>query len=199
MIYIHCEKGERIWFSVAFDERLRSLSTGFSTKNRAEALGFIIGHLPFGVPFTENLKRNHLDFARESLDALEVTFNGRDVARKFSLPLNLQAFTRKVLDVVSRIPRGYVTAYGEIAKVISESNAARTVARSVAANPFLLLIPCHRVVKSNFELGGYGLGENVKRTLLKREANRDLLDMIILYYNGRKLRLNSTWKILHKR
>jgi len=155
-------------------------------------------YLPFDVAFTENLERNHLDFAREILDGLEATFNGKGVAWKCSLPLNLPAFTREVLSVVSRIPRGYVTAYGEIAKAISESNAARAVARAVASNPFPLLIPCHRVVKSNLELGGYGLGENVKRTLLKREANRDLLDTIIFYYKGRKLRLNSTWKILQK-
>jgi O-6-methylguanine DNA methyltransferase len=155
-------------------------------------------YLPFDVPFTEDLERNHLDFAREILDALEATFNGRGVAWKFSLPPNLPAFTREVLSVVSRIPRGYVTTYGEIAKAISESNAARAVARAVASNPFLLLIPCHRVVKSNLEVGGYVLGENMKRTLLKREANRDLLDRIIFYYKGRKLRLNSTWKIWHK-
>jgi len=199
LIFIRCEERERIWFSVAFDERLRLLSTGFSTKNRAEALGVIMRHIPFGVPFTEDLKRKHLDFAQAVLDVLEATFNGRGMAWKFSLPLTLPAFTREVLNVVSRIPRGYVTAYGEIAKVISESNVARAVARVIALNPFLLLIPCHRVVKSNLELGGYVLGENVKRTLLNREANRDWLDGVIFYYNGRKLRLNSTWKILHKR
>lgn len=198
MILIRCEERGRIWFSVAFDERLMLLSTGFSTKNRAEALGFIMRYLPFGVAFTEDLEREHLDFAREVLDVLEATFNGRGTAWKFPLPLTLPAFTREVLGVVSRIPRGYVTAYGEIAKVISESSAARAVAKAVASNPFPLLIPCHRVVKANLELGGYVLGGGVKRKLLKREAHRDWPDSIVFYYNGQKLRLTSTWKILHK-
>ena len=156
-------------------------------------------HLPFGVPFTEDLKRKHLDFAQEGLDALEAAFNGRGAAWKGPPPPTLPAFTQKVLSVVSRIPRGYVTAYGEIAKIINKGYATRAVARAVTSNPFLLLIPCHRVVKSNLELGGYVLGEDVKRALLKREANRDLLDSIIFYYNDRKLTLDSAWKILHKR
>lgn len=198
MIFVRCEERRGIWFSVAFDEQLRLLSTGFSTKNRSEALKRITRHLPFEMALTEKLEINCLNFAREVLDGLEATFNGRGATWKIPLPLTIPAFTREVLGVVSRIPRGYVTAYGELAKGVSKSNAARAVANAVASNPLVLLIPCHRVVKSNLELGGYGFGEEMKRTLLKREANRDWPDSINIYHKGRRMGLTSAWKILHK-
>lgn len=95
-------------------------------------------------------------------------------------------FQRKVLDAEYRIPRGWVSTYGRIAKHIGSTNAARAVGRTLATNPFPIVIPCHRAVRSNGELGGYQGGEEMKRRLLKMEgilftaSGRVLLDKV--YY-----------------
>lgn len=81
-------------------------------------------------------------------------------------------FQRKVLHAEYRIPRGWVSTYGRIAKHIGSTDAARAVGRALATNPFPLVIPCHRAVRSNGELGGYQGGEEMKKRLLKMEGIR---------------------------
>jgi len=72
-----------------------------------------------------------------------------------------------VLKCVWQIPVGYLTSYGAVAKTCGGS--PRAVGRVMATNPFPLLIPCHRVVTSDFSLGGYGGGIKVKLEILRRE------------------------------
>jgi len=79
-------------------------------------------------------------------------------------------FQQKVLRVISAIPRGEVRTYQFIAKQIGNPKAARAVARALATNPFPLIIPCHRVIRSDGKLGGYQGGIKMKRTLLKAEG-----------------------------
>jgi methylated-DNA-[protein]-cysteine S-methyltransferase len=95
-------------------------------------------------------------------------------------------FQRKVLYAEYRIPRGWISTCGRIAKHIGNTEAARAVGKALATNPFPIVIPCHRAVRSNGELGGYQGGEAMKRRLLKMEgirftdSGRVLLDKI--YY-----------------
>ncbi len=80
-------------------------------------------------------------------------------------------FQDTVLNLVKRIPAGKVTTYGEIAREITGSvRAARAVARAVARNPYPIAIPCHRVVRSDGDVGGYSLGVEKKIKLLKAEG-----------------------------
>lgn len=78
-------------------------------------------------------------------------------------------FDLKVLQLVSKIPRGEVKTYKEVAESL-ESRAWRAVGSAMARNPFPLVIPCHRVVKSDLNLGNYGGGVEMKRELLKKEG-----------------------------
>ncbi|UCC59109.1 MAG: MGMT family protein [Candidatus Bathyarchaeum sp.] len=80
---------------------------------------------------------------------------------------HLSSYTRKVLDCTRLVPVGYVTTYGAVAKVAG--GIARSVGRVEASNPFPLLVPCHRVVRSDLSIGGYGYGMQVKLGLLRRE------------------------------
>jgi len=87
------------------------------------------------------------------------------------LPFNgCSAFQQRVLRAVSAIPYGQVRTYQFIAKQIGNPKAARAVARALATNPFLLVIPCHRVIRSDGKLGGYRGGLKMKRRLLKSEG-----------------------------
>lgn len=78
-------------------------------------------------------------------------------------------FDLKVLHLVFKIPRGEVKTYKEVAESM-ESRAWRAVGSAMARNPFPLVIPCHRVVRSDLNLGNYGGGVEMKRELLTKEG-----------------------------
>ncbi len=95
--------------------------------------------------------------------------------RAFDGPVDLAragAFEREVLAALRRIPLGQLRTYGEIARAIGQPGAARAVGAACARNPVPLLIPCHRVVRSDGGLGGYSLtgGVALKRRLLESEG-----------------------------
>ena len=110
------------------------------------------------------------------LRALDDAVGGRDVHRP-SLA-GLDAFDREVLLKTFEIPRGEVRSYAWIASQIGRGGETREVGASLAANPLPLLVPCHRVVRSDFELGWYNCGgRRAKRAMLAHEGvDVDLLD-----------------------
>ncbi len=79
-------------------------------------------------------------------------------------------FQARVLLAEREIPRGWVSSYGRIARGLGVSGGGRAVGRALAQNPFPIIIPCHRVVRSNGELGGYQGGLEMKRALLDLEG-----------------------------
>jgi AraC family transcriptional regulator of adaptative response/methylated-DNA-[protein]-cysteine methyltransferase len=87
------------------------------------------------------------------------------------LPLDLAgtAFQRRVWDELRRIPYGDTRTYGEVARAIGRPAAVRAVGQACGANPVAVVVPCHRVVRTDGSLGGYGLGLEQKRKLLEQE------------------------------
>nr|WP_243687527.1 MGMT family protein [Methanobacterium formicicum] len=81
-------------------------------------------------------------------------------------------FDLKVLGIVAEIPRGEVRTYKEVAESLG-GRAWRAVGSAMARNPFPLVIPCHRVVRSDLNLGNYGGGVEMKRELLKKRGCED--------------------------
>lgn len=79
-------------------------------------------------------------------------------------------FQSRVLRLVSTVPRGKVTTYKELARALGRPRAYRAVANVLAKNPRPIKIPCHRVVKSNGEVGGYKSGTRKKSILLSKEG-----------------------------
>jgi O-6-methylguanine DNA methyltransferase len=79
-------------------------------------------------------------------------------------------FERDVLHAAQRIPSGQVRPYGWIAHQIGRPKAVRAVGTALGHNPVPLLIPCHRVVRSDGNLGEYVFGRPVKETLLSAEG-----------------------------
>jgi methylated-DNA-[protein]-cysteine S-methyltransferase len=79
-------------------------------------------------------------------------------------------FQRAVLVAEHGIPRGWVSTYGRIARHVRRPRAARAVGRALATNPFPIVVPCHRAVAANGELGGYQAGARMKRALLELEG-----------------------------
>jgi len=105
--------------------------------------------------------------AAQTIAFLEAPEQGLD------LPLDVQgtAFQHRVWTALQNIPAGTTASYGEIARQLGNPKAARAVAGACASNPIAVAIPCHRVVRSDGELGGYRWGMERKRTLLERESN----------------------------
>lgn len=79
-------------------------------------------------------------------------------------------FRKKVTAVVQEIPRGRTLTYGEVAVIAGHPRAARAVGHVMAANPFAVIVPCHRVVARQ-GMGGYFWGTGIKKKLLELEAS----------------------------
>jgi len=79
-------------------------------------------------------------------------------------------FQKRVLLAEYEIPRGWVSTYGRIARSLGIPNGARAVGGALSRNPFPIIIPCHRAIRSNGELGGFQGGLRMKRALLEREG-----------------------------
>lgn len=90
------------------------------------------------------------------------------------LPLDVRttAFRWRVWQELRRIPAGETRSYAEIARAIGQPTATRAVAQACASNPAALAIPCHRVVRSDGEPGGYRWGADAKLWLLERERHQ---------------------------
>jgi len=88
------------------------------------------------------------------------------------LPLDIQgsSFQQRVWLALREIPPGSTVSYRELADRIGRPKAVRAVATACAANPVAVLVPCHRVVRSDGNLAGYRWGIERKRALLEREA-----------------------------
>jgi O-6-methylguanine DNA methyltransferase len=79
-------------------------------------------------------------------------------------------FEKGVLSHLRAVPPGRVSTYGNIAAAIGHPGASRAVGGVMAKNPFPIIIPCHRVVKSDLTLGGFSYGPSLKRRLLEAEG-----------------------------
>ena len=79
-------------------------------------------------------------------------------------------FQLKVWEALLKIPSGSLSTYGAIAKEIEKPKSSRAVGTAIGSNPVAYLIPCHRVIRSNGELGGYMWGTNRKQAIIAWEA-----------------------------
>ncbi len=109
----------------------------------------------------ENLK----DF----IDAILRNLGGGNPSLDLPLDLRATAFQMRVWEELRKIPYGETVSYQKIAAKIGKPNAVRAVAAACAANRVALVIPCHRVVRSNGDVSGYRWGVERKRVILKRE------------------------------
>ncbi len=80
----------------------------------------------------------------------------------------MQTFNEKAWKIVARVPRGKVTTYKAVAEKLG-TKAYRAVGNAMNKNPYAPNVPCHRVVKSNGEVGGFASGTRKKVQMLKKE------------------------------
>ncbi|WP_336921304.1 methylated-DNA--[protein]-cysteine S-methyltransferase [Aquipuribacter sp. SD81] len=115
------------------------------------------------------------------LDAVRALAAGRAADRGdgsgSGLPLDVAgtAFQARVWRALQEIPAGETRTYTEVARSIGSPTSVRAVARACATNPVALVVPCHRVVRSDGSLAGYRWGLAVKQSLLDAERERATL------------------------
>lgn len=114
-------------------------------------------------PYPPGAIKKLLDSIRRFLDGREVDFDLS--ALDFGVCTEYQ---RRVLDVVSSIPRGSTLTYSEVAG--RAGGSPRSAAGALSRNPFPLVIPCHRVIRSDGTPGGYQGGVKLKKRLLEMEG-----------------------------
>jgi methylated-DNA-[protein]-cysteine S-methyltransferase len=122
---------------------------------------------------------------------------GEDIA--FSLDLvdlgQCPPFQQSVLRAEHRIPRGSVSTYRLIAEHLGKRNGARAVGNALAHNPFPLIVPCHRAIRSDLHLGGFQGGLAMKRALLEREGialdDKGRVIEARFHYYGREMSLRG--------
>lgn len=104
------------------------------------------------------------------LDAAIAALDG-DASQVAAMPLDPQGsgFQLQVWDALRQIPVGQTRSYAQLAQAIGQPAALRAVGAACGANPVAVLIPCHRVLRSDGTLGGYHWGVELKRHLLQRE------------------------------
>ena len=94
---------------------------------------------------------------------------GTDGPLEFDLS-GCSPFQRQVLEALNQIPRGEVRTYRQVAEQLGQPQAARVVGHALATNPIPVLIPCHRVIRTDGGLGGYTPRLEMKSALLKSEG-----------------------------
>lgn len=121
--------------------------------------------------FPGAVKRSHRTI-KQLCGNIQALAAGRDVllSEKFLDMKVCGKFQRRVLTKVMRIPKGKVSTYGRLAGRSGVSRGARATGNALATNPYPLIIPCHRVIRSDGSLGGFGGGLKMKEALLLMEG-----------------------------
>ena len=104
-------------------------------------------------------------------EQLNEYFNGeRD---RFEVPLDFSGitpFTQAVLVATEQVPFGHLSTYRQIAESIGQPTATRAVGNALGRNPLPVVVPCHRIIRSDSTIGGYTGGLHIKQVLLKLEG-----------------------------
>lgn len=120
--------------------------------------------------FPRSELRRHDDGLAEVAACVRALAEGRSVELDLPLDVRGTAFQARVWEALRQIPAGTTRSYTQVAGSIGTPTAVRAVANACGANPVALVVPCHRVIRTDGSLGGYRWGIEVKAELLRREA-----------------------------
>lgn len=111
------------------------------------------------------------DVVKPMIEQLTLYFDG--VKKDFDVEIDLSGtseFTHRSLDAIRSIPYGDVVTYGDVARGIKQPGAAQAVGNAMGRNPIPIIVPCHRVIRSDGSMGNYTGGADIKEHLLKIEG-----------------------------
>lgn len=147
-----------------FVARGRRLVATFPPRPESRIRRAILERWPEAVEVHDALAR----FRKQVIDY----FKGKPTRFDVELDLSgLPPFREAVLQACRRIPHGKTASYGDLARAAGKPGAARAVGGAMANNPLPLVVPCHRVVRSDGSIGGFSSSEGIKekKRLLRLE------------------------------
>jgi methylated-DNA-[protein]-cysteine S-methyltransferase len=142
-----------------------------------KGLSNLLFHQPTWGRFFEELKKKDVVLVKSEAKfsglkkQLNQYLSGKKI--RFSEKLDLSSgtpFQQKVWKKMLKVPFGKTVSYKKLASMIGSPKKARAVGNACATNPVSLIVPCHRIIKSDGGLGGYGGGIELKKRLLKLET-----------------------------
>lgn len=102
---------------------------------------------------------------------LDEYFLGKRQVFDIEIAPNGTEFQKQVWQELQKIPYGKTCSYSKIAENINNKNAQRAVGSACNKNPIMIIIPCHRVISKNGNIGGFAYGNSIKQKLLELENN----------------------------
>ena len=127
-------------------------------------------------PVENSVRQTILTFLSSSKN-LNQNNNSEQIAA--SVMVKATEFQLKVWRALLEIPSGYLCSYSQIGAIINSPNSTRAVGNALAKNPLALLIPCHRVIRSDGKLGNYKWGKELKIKLIAWEFAKELQKNIL--------------------
>ena len=109
---------------------------------------------------------------RSWVEVISAHLSGQQLRLDLPLDVRATAFQWRVWEALRAIPYGETRSYSDVARAVGHPKAVRAVANACASNPVPIVIPCHRVIRSDGSLGGYGGGVERKRALLTQERSK---------------------------
>lgn len=171
-ITISTHNHKNLYFAVGYSENNKIVRIALPQNSLKEAIDEIANYHP-----NYNLSDEHNDIASKicqiyhgdnldiKLDQLELDPNSTN-SSKTTIK---SSFEKKVIIEVAKIPYGTIKTYKEIAKSL-DSKAYRAVGTAIGNNPFPIVVPCHRVIRSDGKIGGFRGGTPMKVEILKNEG-----------------------------
>lgn len=153
---------------------LAATDTGLCAVSFGESTQTLMANLQEEFPKAKIQVSSVHPLLQEWFDALDAHLEGHPLPDDLPLDLRGTAFQIQVWRYLRTIAPGETQTYKEIAQALDKPTAYRAVARACATNKLALVIPCHRVIRSNGQLAGYKWGIERKATLLAKE-NHQLL------------------------
>lgn len=128
-------------------------------------------HFIYGINFVSIPEAKYISSNLTEQTAKELKDYLSGLRKNFTVPINFTGttFQEQVWKALLDIPYGEVLSYKELAEKIGRPKAYRAVGTAVSKNNISIIIPCHRIIKSNGEIGNYGGGSITKIELLKIE------------------------------
>ena len=197
MIDIFTKKIDSMWYGFAFTGERILASAICSTREKCAKN--LINEIPFNVD--HRIIEEDSEFTEKTIMMLKKLDSGDQEGKNFSLATEyIPEPNAKVLTTAAAIPIGYVTSYGNIAK--AANTEAQTVGKIMATNPLYPIVPCHRVVGTDFSLVGYGGRKDpsalqAKLMRLKKEAKGFSAEKE-LPVNGTKLTVYPVERVIKK-
>jgi O-6-methylguanine DNA methyltransferase len=170
MIDVYVREVEDVWVGIAYTGE-KIVATALSS-DKERTLKNLLGSLPTNADY--QIVEKGSDFADRTATALKDVHSGRKEPKEFALATEYYSWpVAAVLKTAARIPIGYVSSYGNIAKVTDTE--PRFVGQIMASNPLYPIVACHRVVGADFSLVGYGgrkTSEALKAKLARLKKER---------------------------